>query len=187
MPGIFKKKKEIHFRHGTTHPLQPAKPVTLPRITPCGLLTWLSLNRDQHCLLSPCPHLVLKQVTPHNSSELVSPLIQDSASRTSSWRCAGKSFCIKATSTSRENAVALGWVPWKLPLRCFCGVVTEVGGLVLRDNTYKGVKERGLGGGRRGLLSRSTDSSGAGMALQGCPQLKNSGQAFVRSPFSLPG
>lgn len=64
--------------------------------------------------------------------------------------------------------------------------VVEGVGVVLRDNTYKGVKERGLGGGRRGLLSQSMGSSGAGMALQCCPQLKYSGQAFVLPPAPLP-
>lgn len=53
-----------------------------------------------------------------------------------------------------------------------CGRVVEVVGVVLRDNTYKGVKERGL-------LSQSMGSSGAGRALKCCPQLKYSGQAFV--------
>lgn len=60
--------------------------------------------------------------------------------------------------------LALDWDPWKQPLReGFAGGLL-VWGMVPRDNTCKGVKERGLGGGRRGLLSQSMDSSGTGMA-----------------------
>lgn len=65
----------------------------------------------------------------------------------SSFHFWGKCSCLKLGSLETASELNL------------CGRVVEGVGVVLRDNTYKGVKERGLGGSRRGLLSQSMGSS----------------------------
>lgn len=89
---------------------------------------------------------------PHNSCELLS-FNSVFGFRHFSRRWEWKSSCIKANATSRENWVALSWVPWKQTLReDFATELLGVGRGVRRANN-KGGRERGLGRGWSGASS----------------------------------